>query len=119
LLHASQNSTLVLTSENRSRDAHEPTGEPETLWGRMGKTKMGDRVRRETVDKAKDKKKADAKKKRGAAQARLLHADQHHLWLAAPAVPATADATMHCCYRRGLTSLALRAQSAAKRRPVG
>ena len=38
-----QNSSLVLTSEHRSRDAHEPTGEPESLVGRM-KGKMGDRV---------------------------------------------------------------------------
>ena len=31
----SQNSTLVLTAEHRDRNAHEPSGEPETLWGRM------------------------------------------------------------------------------------
>lgn len=30
-----QNSTLVLTAEHRDRNAHEPSGEPETLWGRM------------------------------------------------------------------------------------
>mmetsp|Transcript_35927 Transcript_35927/g.58074 ORF Transcript_35927/g.58074 Transcript_35927/m.58074 type:complete len:2158 (+) Transcript_35927:72-6545(+) len=36
------NSNLVLTSETRPRD-NEPTGEPETLWGRM-KGKMGDRI---------------------------------------------------------------------------
>ena len=39
-----QNSNLVLTAETRTRDATEPSGEPETLWGRFGKTKMGDRV---------------------------------------------------------------------------
>lgn len=33
----------MLTSEHRSRDAHEPSGEPESLFGRM-KGKMGDRV---------------------------------------------------------------------------
>jgi hypothetical protein len=33
----------VLTAETRTRDAAEPSGEPETLWGRM-KGKMGDRV---------------------------------------------------------------------------
>lgn len=37
------NSNLVLTPEARSRDHNEPTGEPETLWGKM-KGKMGDRV---------------------------------------------------------------------------
>lgn len=37
-----QISNLVLTSENRSHN-HEPTGEVETLWGRMG-GKMGDKV---------------------------------------------------------------------------
>ena len=38
-----QNSNLVLTAETRTRDATEPSGEPETLWGRMP-GKMGDRV---------------------------------------------------------------------------
>jgi hypothetical protein len=37
-----QNSSLVLTSDVK-RDAHEPTGEPETLAGR-NLHKMGDRV---------------------------------------------------------------------------
>lgn len=37
-----QNSNLVMTSDVK-RDAHEPTGEPETLAGRI-KHKMGDRV---------------------------------------------------------------------------
>lgn len=37
------NSSLVLTSDNRTRDLHEPSGEPESLWGKM-KGKMGDRV---------------------------------------------------------------------------
>jgi pre-mRNA-splicing helicase BRR2 len=39
----SQNSNLVVTSDTRTRDAHEPTGEPETLAGRL-RHKMGDRV---------------------------------------------------------------------------
>lgn len=43
----SQNSTLVLTAEHRNRDAHEPSSEPTSLWGQMGKTKMGDRALRE------------------------------------------------------------------------
>jgi hypothetical protein len=34
----------VLTSEHRTRDAHEPSGEPESLVGRI-RHKMGDRVR--------------------------------------------------------------------------
>ena len=38
-----QNSGLVLTSDTRNRDSHEPSGEPESLWGRM-RGKMGDRV---------------------------------------------------------------------------
>ncbi|KAJ0262082.1 Brr2 [Hirschfeldia incana] len=39
------NSSLVLTSENRPpRDTHEPTGEPETLWGKMDPKSFGDRV---------------------------------------------------------------------------
>jgi hypothetical protein len=37
-----QNSNLVLTAETRTRDATEPSGEPETLVGRL--KKMGDRV---------------------------------------------------------------------------
>ncbi len=39
-----QNSNLVLTAETRTRDAAEPSGEPDSLWGRM-KGKMGDRVK--------------------------------------------------------------------------
>ncbi|CAF1981273.1 unnamed protein product [Brassica napus] len=38
------NSSLVLTSENRPRDTHEPTGEPETLWGKIDPKSFGDRV---------------------------------------------------------------------------
>lgn len=34
---------MVLTSDTRSRDSHEPSGEPESLWGKM-RGKMGDRV---------------------------------------------------------------------------
>ena len=56
-----QNSNLVLTAETRTRDAAEPSGEPDSLWGRM-KGKMGDRVKynqpeelTERKDKAKKK----------------------------------------------------------------
>ena len=61
-----QNSTLVLTSDNRTRDAHEPSGEPESLWGRM-KGKMGDRAqqgRPPELEEKRKKKEAAAQKKR-------------------------------------------------------
>ncbi|KAJ3695012.1 hypothetical protein LUZ60_000389 [Juncus effusus] len=38
------NSSLVLTTESRPRDTHEPTGEPETLWGRIDPKSFGDRA---------------------------------------------------------------------------
>ncbi|CAK0763687.1 DExH-box ATP-dependent RNA helicase DExH12 [Coccomyxa viridis] len=58
------NSNLVLTAETRTREAAEPSGEPDSLWGRM-KGKMGDRVqytKPEGIEerKAKQKKKRDA-----------------------------------------------------------
>ncbi len=59
-----QNSSLVLTSENRTRDAHEPSGEPETLWGRM-KGKMGDKALR-AAPEGLDERKKKIKKKRDA-----------------------------------------------------
>lgn len=40
---ALQNSNLVLTAETRTREGAEPSGEPDSLWGRM-KGKMGDRA---------------------------------------------------------------------------
>jgi pre-mRNA-splicing helicase BRR2 len=55
----SQNSNLVLTAETRTREATEPSGEPETLWGKM-KGKMGDRVQ---YSKPEEDRKAKAKKK--------------------------------------------------------
>jgi hypothetical protein len=68
-----QNSTLVLTSENRTRDQHEPSGEPETLWGRM-KGKMGDRALREKPPAEKERLEKQAKKKRQAqAQQQVMH----------------------------------------------
>ena len=57
-----QNSNLVLTAETRTRDATEPSGEPETLWNRFGKTKMGDRVQYSKPEGL-DEKKVQAKKK--------------------------------------------------------
>lgn len=38
------NSSLVLTTDSRPRDTHEPTGEPETLWGRIDPKSFGDRA---------------------------------------------------------------------------
>ncbi|KAJ6676495.1 ATP-DEPENDENT RNA AND DNA HELICASE [Salix viminalis] len=58
------NSSLVLTTDSRPRDTHEPTGEPETLWGRIDPRSFGDRAYRgrpaeldEKINKAKRKKK--------------------------------------------------------------
>eukprot|EP00775_Hariotina_reticulata_P007182 gene7182-7396_t len=62
------NSSLVLTSENRTRDAHEPTGEPESLVGRI-KHKMGDRVQHQKPEGIEKKDKKD--KKRGTKAAEL------------------------------------------------
>ncbi|KAK9842537.1 hypothetical protein WJX81_005041 [Elliptochloris bilobata] len=60
------NSNLVLTAETRTREAAEPSGEPETLWGRMP-GKMGDRVQYGKPEgleerKAKQRKKREASK---------------------------------------------------------
>jgi hypothetical protein len=41
----------VLTSETRTKGGHEPSGEPETLAGRI-KHKMGDRVQHERPEMA-------------------------------------------------------------------
>ena len=51
-----QNSNLVLTAETRTREATEPSGEPETLWGKM-QGKMGDRVQYGKPDELKPTKK--------------------------------------------------------------
>ncbi|ESW21254.1 hypothetical protein PHAVU_005G055300 [Phaseolus vulgaris] len=65
------NSSLVLTTDSRPRDTHEPTGEPESLWGKIDPKSFGDRAYRgrpveldEKLEKAKNKKK---KKERDAA----------------------------------------------------
>ena len=39
------NSTLVLTADKSARITDEPTGEAETLWGKMNAKSFGDRVR--------------------------------------------------------------------------
>ncbi|KAL3734464.1 hypothetical protein ACJRO7_023766 [Eucalyptus globulus] len=58
------NSSLVLTTDTRPRDTHEPTGEPESLWGKIDPRSFGDRAYRgrpqeldEKLQKAKRKKK--------------------------------------------------------------
>ncbi|XP_041017696.1 DExH-box ATP-dependent RNA helicase DExH12 [Juglans microcarpa x Juglans regia] len=58
------NSSLVLTTDSRPRDTHEPTGEPESLWGKIDPRSFGDRAFRgkppeldEKLQKAKRKKK--------------------------------------------------------------
>lgn len=58
-----QNSTLVLTSDNKNRGNREPTGEPVTLANRS-LPKMGDRAER-TRPAGADDKAAGAKKKYG------------------------------------------------------
>jgi len=56
-----QNSNLVLTAETRTREAAEPSGEPETLWGRMP-GKMGDRVQYGKPEGLEDRKAKQRKK---------------------------------------------------------
>lgn len=56
-----QNSNLVLTAETRTREAAEPSGEPETLWGRM-RGKMGDRVQHSKPEGLSEKKAKQKKK---------------------------------------------------------
>ncbi|XP_030492966.2 DExH-box ATP-dependent RNA helicase DExH12 [Cannabis sativa] len=60
------NSSLVLTTDSRPRDTHEPTGEPETLWGKIDPKSFGDRAYRgrppeldEKLKKSKEKKKKE------------------------------------------------------------
>lgn len=60
------NSSLVLTTDSRPRDTHEPTGEPESLWGKIDPKSFGDRAYRgrppeldEKLEKAKKRKKKE------------------------------------------------------------
>ncbi|XP_076912670.1 DExH-box ATP-dependent RNA helicase DExH12-like [Bidens hawaiensis] len=57
------NSSLVLTTDSRPRDTHEPTGEPESLYGKIDPKNFGDRASRgrpaeldEKINKSKKKK---------------------------------------------------------------
>ncbi|XP_024008125.1 LOW QUALITY PROTEIN: DExH-box ATP-dependent RNA helicase DExH12 [Eutrema salsugineum] len=58
------NSSLVLTTDNRPRDTHEPTGEPETLWGKIDPNSFGDRVAKGRPQELEDRLKKSKKKER-------------------------------------------------------
>ncbi|XP_008218414.1 PREDICTED: DExH-box ATP-dependent RNA helicase DExH12-like [Prunus mume] len=57
------NSSLVLTTDSRPRDTHEPTGEPESLWGKIDPKHFGDRAYRGRPPELDDKLKKSKKKK--------------------------------------------------------
>eukprot|EP00898_Chlorokybus_atmophyticus_P007000 jgi/Chlat1/7300/Chrsp58S06941 len=57
------NSSLVLTTDNRTRTSNEPTGEPETLWGKIDPKSFGDRVQYGKPAEVVEKEKAKAKKR--------------------------------------------------------
>ncbi|XP_010537248.1 PREDICTED: DExH-box ATP-dependent RNA helicase DExH12 [Tarenaya hassleriana] len=61
------NSSLVLTTDQRPRDTHEPTGEPETLWGKIDPKSFGDRTARGRPPELDEKIKKSKKKERDAA----------------------------------------------------
>ncbi|KAJ0087179.1 hypothetical protein Patl1_09317 [Pistacia atlantica] len=57
------NSSLVLTTDSRPRDTHEPTGEPESLWGKIDPRSFGDRAYRGRPPELDEKLKKAKKKK--------------------------------------------------------
>ncbi|RWW65250.1 hypothetical protein BHE74_00027453 [Ensete ventricosum] len=57
------NSSLVLTTDSRPRDTHEPTGEPESLWGKIDPKSFGDRAFRGKPLELEEKIKKSKKKK--------------------------------------------------------
>ncbi|KAL0006651.1 hypothetical protein SO802_008153 [Lithocarpus litseifolius] len=57
------NSSLVLTTDSRPRDTHEPTGEPESLWGKIDPRSFGDRAYRGKPPELDEKLKKSKKKK--------------------------------------------------------
>ncbi|GFQ00264.1 U5 small nuclear ribonucleoprotein 200 kDa helicase [Phtheirospermum japonicum] len=57
------NSSLVLTTDSRPRDTHEPTGEPESLWGKIDPRSFGDRAYRDKPAELEEKLKKSKKKK--------------------------------------------------------
>ncbi|GJN18769.1 hypothetical protein PR202_gb05967 [Eleusine coracana subsp. coracana] len=64
------NSSLVLTTDSRPRDTHEPTGEPETLWGKINPRSFGDRAVQTKPPELQEKlAKSKGKKKRTSSEA--------------------------------------------------
>ncbi|PKA59387.1 DEAD-box ATP-dependent RNA helicase ISE2, chloroplastic [Apostasia shenzhenica] len=57
------NSSLVLTTDSRPRDTHEPTGEPESLWGKIDPKSFGDRSYRGKPQELEEKIRKSKKKK--------------------------------------------------------
>ncbi|XP_042508721.1 DExH-box ATP-dependent RNA helicase DExH12-like [Macadamia integrifolia] len=57
------NSSLVLTTDSRPRDTHEPTGEPESLYGKIDPKTFGDRAFRGKPPESDEKLKKSKKKK--------------------------------------------------------
>ncbi|GMY20968.1 DExH-box ATP-dependent RNA helicase DExH12-like [Fagus crenata] len=57
------NSSLVLTTDSRPRDTHEPTGEPESLWGRIDPKSFGDKAYRGKPQELDEKLKKSKRKK--------------------------------------------------------
>ncbi|KAK9121769.1 hypothetical protein Syun_019386 [Stephania yunnanensis] len=57
------NSSLVLTTDSRLRDTYEPTGEPESLWGKIDPKHFDDRVYKGRPPELKYKLKKSKKKK--------------------------------------------------------
>lgn len=57
------NSSLVLTTDTRPRDSHEPSGEPETLWGKIDPKSFGNRVQRDVPAELQEKKERAQKKR--------------------------------------------------------
>ncbi|KAG6608665.1 DExH-box ATP-dependent RNA helicase DExH12, partial [Cucurbita argyrosperma subsp. sororia] len=58
------NSSLVLTTDSRPRDTHEPTGEPESLWGKIDPKSFGDRAYRGRPPELDEKLKISKRKKK-------------------------------------------------------
>jgi pre-mRNA-splicing helicase BRR2 len=67
------NSSLVLTTDSRPRDTHEPTGEPETLWGRIDPRSFGDRAVQAKPPELEEKLTKSRKKKAAASDPDDLH----------------------------------------------
>lgn len=58
------NSSLVLTTDSRPRDTHEPTGEPESLYGKIDPKSFGDRAARGRPPELDEKLRKSSKKKK-------------------------------------------------------